>query len=166
MLRLNFRTGKGESPKLILTSFVRFCADGTLRGPENYVVARCAETGWWVGGVLHRELECEGPLRLRLTGGTGVPLVHYGPFAQVRTAGGEFYGDDAPLNIPIPGHSPEGARRGHELTILSEGVKHGQTELPTRQTTERSRAQGAPAGKTAAQAGGAHRPDDPGRGRR
>ena len=54
MLRLNFRTGKGESPKLILTSFVRFCADGTLRGPENYVVARCAETGWWVGGTGRR----------------------------------------------------------------------------------------------------------------
>jgi hypothetical protein len=160
MLRLNFRTGKGESPKLILSAFVRFCADGTLRGPENYVVARCAETGWWVGGTLHRELECEGPLRLRVMRGVGEPLQHFGPFSQVRAAGGEFYGDDAPLHIPIPGSSPEVARRGHELTMLSEGVKNGKTELPTRQAPERSRTQSPPAGKVAAQTG-AHRRNDP-----
>jgi hypothetical protein len=159
VLRLNFRTGKGESPKLILTTFVRFCADGSLRGPENYLVARCAETGWWVGGVLHRELECEGPVRLRVTGGAGAPFVHFGPFALVRTAGGEFYGDETRLHIPIPGCSPEVARLGHELTMLSEGVKNGETQLPARKAPERSGTQGAPAGKTAAQAAGARRRD-------
>jgi len=162
MLRLNFRTGKGEPPKLIQTSFVRFCADGTLRGPENYVVARCAESGWWVGGTLHRELECEGPLRLRVTRGAGEPLLHYGPYAMVRTAGGEFYGDDALLHIPIPGSGPDIGRTGHELTMLSEGVKNGQTELPARQATEGSRAQTAPAGKTTAQAAVARRRDQGG----
>jgi hypothetical protein len=125
MLRLNFRTGKGESPKLILTTFVRFCADGSLRGPENYLVARCADTGWWVGGKLHRELECEGPVRLRVSGGSGAKSTHFGPYSLVRTAGGEFYGDETRLNIPIPGSSPEVARLGHELTMLSEGVKNG-----------------------------------------
>ena len=162
MLRLNFRTGKGESPKLILTSFVRFCADGTLRGPENYLVARCAESGWWVGGVLHRELECEGPVRLRVTGGAGGALVHFGPFSLVRTAGGEFYGDETRLNIPIPGSSPEVARLGHELTMLSEGVKHGETQLPARKAAERGGSQGASAGKAAAQTGAGGR-DDQGR---
>jgi hypothetical protein len=156
MLRLNFRTGRGESPKLILTSFVRFCADGTLRGPDNYVVARCADTGWWVGGKLHRELDCEGPLRLRISNGASEPPLHLGPFSLVRTAGGEFYGDEACLHIPIPGQSPAAMVRGHELTMFSEGVKNGQTQLPTRQATERSGEKSPPAGKTSAQAG-AHR---------
>jgi hypothetical protein len=165
MLRLNFRTGKGESPKLILTSFVRFCADGTLRGPENYLVARCAESGWWVGGVLHRELECEGPVRLRVTAGAGGSFVHFGPFSLVRTAGGEFYGDETRLNIPIPGSSPEVARLGHELTMLSEGVKNGQAQLPARKETERGGAQGASAGKNAAQTGAGGLADQGRRGR-
>jgi hypothetical protein len=161
MLRLNFRTGKGESPKLILSAFVRFCADGSLRGPENYLVAQRAESGWWVGGKLHRELECEGPVRLRVTGGAGAPHMHFGPFSLVRAAGGEFYGDETRLNIPIPGCSPEIARLGHELTILSEGVKNGETQLPARKTAEGSRAQGPSTGKAATQAG-APRRDDPG----
>jgi hypothetical protein len=81
MLRLNFRTVKGDSPTLMLASSVRFCADGTLRGSDNYVVARCVEGCWQVGGRLHRELDCEGPVRVRVTNGFNEPAVHFGPFA-------------------------------------------------------------------------------------
>jgi hypothetical protein len=154
MLRLSFRTGRGEPPKLILASFLRFCADGTLRGPENYVVGRRAESGWWVGGILHRELECEGPLRMRLVrDGRGSPQ-NLGPFASVRAACGEFFGNDAPLHIPVPGLG-NGAG-SLELTLLSEGAIDGKTELPTRKATERSGAETAPTGKAAAQTGAHH----------
>jgi len=40
MLRLNFRSIKGDAPTLTVATFFRFLADGTLRGPENYLVAR------------------------------------------------------------------------------------------------------------------------------
>jgi hypothetical protein len=36
MLRLNFRSIKGDAPTLTVATFFRFLADGTLRGPENY----------------------------------------------------------------------------------------------------------------------------------
>src|SRR4051812_45414969 len=97
MLRLNFRTVKGDSPTLMLAACIRFCADGTLRASDNYVVARCVEGCWQVNGRLHRELECEGPVRVRVSTGFNEPPVHLGPFAHVRTARGMLYGDDACL---------------------------------------------------------------------
>jgi hypothetical protein len=124
MLRLNFRTVKGDSPTLMLASSIRFCADGTLRASDNYVVARCVEGCWQVGGRLHRELDCEGPVRVRVTTGFNEPAVHFGPFAHVRTARGMLYGDDAPLNILMPGRTPAGTS-GHELTLLSVGGPDG-----------------------------------------
>ena len=125
MLRLNFRSVKGDSPTLIVATFIRFCADGTLRGPDNYVVARCVEGCWQVSGRLHRELECEGPVRLRFSRGMHDTPVHLGPFENVRTAAGMLYGDNACLNILVPGRNPASTGSCHELTLLSEGAKSG-----------------------------------------
>ena len=126
MLRVNFRSMKGDSPTLMLASCLRFCADGTLRGPDNYVVARCVEGCWQVSGRMHRELECEGPVRVRLTMGMHVPPVHLGPFAQLRTAGAMLYGDGNCLNVLVPGRTPAGSSSGHELTLMSDGGAGGQ----------------------------------------
>jgi len=125
MIRLNFRSVKGDAPTLTVATFFRFCADGTLRGPDNYLVARCVEGCWQVSGRIHRELDCEGPVRVRLTVGEHEPPVHLGPFAHLRTAGGMLYGDDACLNILMPGRSTQGAGACHELTLLSEGGANG-----------------------------------------
>ena len=108
----------------MLAACIRFCADRTLRASDNYVVARCVEGCWQVGGRLHRELDCEGPVRVRVTTGLNEPPVHFGPFAHVRTARGMLYGDDACLNILMPGRSPTGTS-GHELTLLSVGGPNG-----------------------------------------
>ena len=88
MLRLTFHAGKGDTPTLMLASFVRFCADGNLRGPENYVVARCVEGMWHVGGRSHRELDCEGPVRVRITTRPSETPVYQGPFQHLRTVDG------------------------------------------------------------------------------
>ena len=117
-MRINFRTTHGDSPTLMLAACVRFCADGTLRGPDNYVIARRSEGGWQVGGRLHRELECEGPVRLRLTMQAQDPPQMLGPFREVHTAGGLLYGDAACLNIRIPGRELQGQRPCHQLTML------------------------------------------------
>lgn len=107
MLRLNFLNLRGDAHTLMIAACVRFSVDGTLRGPDNSVIARCLEGGWQVGGRLHREFECEGPVRVRLSLASGEPPRLLGPFRLLRTRGGFLYGDDACLNIPMPGRSPQ-----------------------------------------------------------
>jgi hypothetical protein len=103
----------------MLASFLRFCADGTLRGPDNYVVARCVDGTWHVGGRAHREIECEGPVRVRVRSGASATPVHLGPFRQLRTINGVLHGDDTCLNVLMPGRNAAEATTCHELTLLS-----------------------------------------------
>lgn len=119
MLRLTFHAGKGDTPTLMLASFVRFCADGNLRGPDNYVVARCVEGLWHVGGRTHRELNCEGPVRVRITSRASSVPVHRGPFQHLHTVNGVLHGDDASMNVAMPGRVADGATECLELTFLS-----------------------------------------------
>lgn len=102
MLRVSFHVGSGDMPTLMLASFIRFCADGSLRGPDNYVVARCVDGLWIVGGRTHRELECEGPVRIRVTAKQGQPAVHHGPYPQVRTLNGILHAGDVNLHVGMP----------------------------------------------------------------
>jgi hypothetical protein len=119
VLRLTFHAGRGDLPTLMLAACVRFCADGTLRGPDNYVVARCVSGLWNVGGRTHRELDCEGPLHLRITSReSGLP-VRRGPFGRVHTVNGVLHGDDMSLNVMIPGRTSTVAASCHELAFLS-----------------------------------------------
>ena len=119
MLRVNFHAGQGDSPTLMLASCVRFCADGTLRGPDNSVVARCVEGMWHVGGRVHRELECEGPVRVRVMAGAKAAPVLLGPFRKLRTINGVLHGDDTCLHMLMPGRNAAEATPCHELTLLS-----------------------------------------------
>ena len=119
MLRLNFRSINGDAPKLAVATFFRFQADGTLRGPENYLVARCVDGCWQLSGSTHRELDCEGPVKLRFAMGLKEAPLVLGPFAHVRTAAGMLYGDNACLNIFVPGRNPGAGASCHELTMLS-----------------------------------------------
>jgi hypothetical protein len=102
----------------MLAIFVRFCADGSLRGPDNYVVAHCVEGLWQVGGRTHRELDCEGPVRVRITARPGETSVQHGPFAHVRTVGGVLHGDEHSLHVCMPGRNSELAERCHEISFL------------------------------------------------
>ena len=118
MLRVNFFAGRGDTPTLMLASFVRFCADGTLRGADNYVVARCVGGLWQVGGRSHREFECEGPVRVRITSRLGVAPVQQGPFRSLRTLNGVLHADDCCLNVRMPGRDPADDARCHEIAFL------------------------------------------------
>lgn len=124
MLRLNFRSVRGDAPTLMLATCVRFSADGTLRGPDNYVIAPYREGSWEVGGRLHRELECEGPLRVRVNVGFPQASRMFGPFQQVRTCCGILYGDDQCLDVPVPGRP--GQRPG-AITMTFEGALNAET---------------------------------------
>jgi hypothetical protein len=125
MLRLNFRSMTGDPPTLTVGLFFRFCADGSLRGPENYLVARREDGFWRLSGRMHRELECEGPVKVRLNRGAGGSSL-LGPFAQLRTVAGVLYGDDACLHVALPGFESHGEDECHELTLLPGGPRDGQ----------------------------------------
>jgi hypothetical protein len=103
----------------MLAAFVRFCADGTLRGPDNYVVARCVEGLWHVGGRTHRELDCDGPVRVRITPRASETPVHHGPFRHLHTVNGVLHGDDASMHVVMPGRVANDAAPVHELAFLS-----------------------------------------------
>ena len=125
MLRISFRSLSGDTPTLMLASCLRICADGSLRGADNCVVAQCVEGCWKVGGRLHRELACEGPVHLRvLMPGREVP-VRMGPFAHVNTSAGLLYGDGACLNVVVPGRNPRRVTDCLQLTLIWDGANDG-----------------------------------------
>ncbi len=102
----------------MLASFVRFCADGSLRGPDNCVVAHCVDGLWQVGGRVHRELDCEGPVRVRITTRPGEASVHHGPFQSLRTIDGVLHAGESSLHIRMPGRGNGDDPRCHEIAFL------------------------------------------------
>jgi len=119
MLTLTFHARGEITPTQMIAVFVRFCSDGTLRGPDNYVVARCVEDLWQVGGKSHHELGCDGPVRVRITSRPREAPVHHGPFRKLHTVNGVLHGDDNSLHVLMPGRTANGTQQCHELTLLS-----------------------------------------------
>jgi hypothetical protein len=126
MLRIAFRSLSGDAPTLMLASCLRFCADGTLRGADNCVVARSEEGCWKVGGKLHRDLDCDGPVRLRFTVPGRATPVEIGPFPGLRTNAGVFFSEATCLNVLAPGRLPRRAGDCTQLTLIWDGAHHGQ----------------------------------------
>jgi hypothetical protein len=127
VLRLNFRSVCGDAPTLTVAQYFRFCADGTLRGPENYLVARREDGLWRLSGRMHRELECEGPVHVRLNRAADRDSRLLGPFAQLRTVSGVLYGDNACLHVALPGCEPRGEDECRELTLLPGAPRDAKT---------------------------------------
>jgi hypothetical protein len=119
VLRITFHGWKGDAPTLILAAFVRFCPDGTLRGPDNFLVARCVDGLWQLGGRAHRDLECEGPVRVRVISRERETPIHHGPFKNARAVNGVLHGDDACMHLRVPGGLAEDATPCHEVAFLS-----------------------------------------------
>lgn len=126
MLRVCFRSLIGHPPTVVLASCLKFCQDGTLRGADHCIVAHSSDGFWKVGGKLHRELECDGPVRIRVVfPGSDTPL-GYGPFRQLRTNAGVLYADDVCLNILMPGRQPRRYNDCLQLTLLWDEARHDQ----------------------------------------
>ena len=102
----------------MLAVYLRFCADGTLRGPDNCVVARCVSGLWQIGGQVHRELDCEGPVQVRIRHCARTEPVNLGPFRRVHTLNGILFGNDTSLHVILPGRNAAGAAHCEELTLL------------------------------------------------
>lgn len=119
MLRVIFNAGP-DSPRTVLAAtFLRFCADGSVRGPDNCVVARCVDGLWRIREREHRELGCEGAAIVRITLRPGEPPTLHGPFQQLRTVAGVLHDAGTCLGVCLPGRTNVLAVGCHEITLLS-----------------------------------------------
>ena len=119
MLRMTFRTVPGESIVHTRACCYRFCADGTLRGEDNFIAATRVDDCWRLGQRLFRELECAGPVFLRARKTPSASPVGLGPYNLLRTAAGAVYADEIRLGICLPTLHRDPADSWHEVSLLT-----------------------------------------------
>lgn len=87
MITLTFSPLTDGSQITVRAKFFRICADATLRGPENSVVASYASDVWRLGSRTCRKFQCEEPVFLRVTNVEGAQE-RLGPFLFLRVSEG------------------------------------------------------------------------------
>lgn len=98
MIVLAFRPVRGESPVIVRGAYFRISADGTLRGPDNAIVARYLNGLWQLTHGRHRLFDCSGPVFLRVTNRDGT-RERGGPYEFVKAAGGAVFTHDSCLAV-------------------------------------------------------------------
>jgi hypothetical protein len=98
LIILAFRPVRDESRVIVRGAYFRICADGTLRGPDNAVVARYQNGLWQLTHGRHRAFDCSGPVFLRLTNSDG-RRERVGPYEFVKAAGGAVFTHDSCLAV-------------------------------------------------------------------
>jgi hypothetical protein len=99
---------RSESPVLVRGAYFRICADGTLRGPDNGVVASSADGLWELAHRLHRAFECDAPVYLRVTNSDG-RRERIGPYEFIKAAQGAIFTHDSCLGVYATGGRPGGS---------------------------------------------------------
>jgi hypothetical protein len=98
LITLTFRPLRSESPVLVRGTYFRICADATLRGPDNAVVATYADGLWQLSNRQHRGFECGGPVYLRVTHTYG-RREHIGPYEFLKAAEGAIFTHESRLGV-------------------------------------------------------------------
>jgi len=119
LIALAFRPVRDESRVIVRGAYFRICADETLRGPDNAVVARHLNGLWQVLHGVHRSFECSGRVFLRVTNSDGTRRSG-GPYELVTaTRGAIFTNNDC---VAIYGPQVEigsSLARCREIALLS-----------------------------------------------
>jgi hypothetical protein len=121
VITLSFRPLQSEPVVLVRGTYFRICADGTLRGPDNFVTASYTDGLWHLGRRRHRMLECCDAVYLRVTGSDG-RREHMGPYEGLTVADGAILSSDTYLGAHM--RSPSGfpaTEIWREIVILSGG---------------------------------------------
>ena len=118
MITLTFSPLSAGSQVLVRATFFRICADSTLRGPENTLVATYAAHLWRVGARKCREFHCDEALYLRVTN-PDADREQLGPFRFVRAAEGALFASGKCLGVYSPKwHEESPAHWWREITLL------------------------------------------------
>lgn len=117
MIRLTFHASLGEGVLQSRATFFRFCADATLRGPDNSLAATRVDDCWRIGQRLFREWNCIGPVLVRVRKTPAAVPISMGPYRLLRAAHGVLYGDEVCLSLRMPGWS-DGVDACHEVALL------------------------------------------------
>jgi hypothetical protein len=83
---------------MIRGAYFRICADATLRGPDNAVVARYLGGLWQLRHGRHWAFDCSGPVFLRVTHSDG-QRERMGPYHFVKAAEGAIFTHDSCLAV-------------------------------------------------------------------
>lgn len=119
MIKFSFRPLRGESPLLIRGAFFRICGDGSLRGPDNEIVAMYSAGIWRLCRRDYRSFECIGPVRLRCTRSEGVSE-ELGPFDSLSSSRGAIFAREVCLGAHArPGEIDPGGQCWREVVFLS-----------------------------------------------
>jgi hypothetical protein len=122
MLRLTFHAALGDLAVQSRATYFRFCADATLRGPDNSLAATRVDGFWRIGQRLFRQMDCLGPVLLRVRRTPSAVPISMGPYNVVRAADGLMYGDDVCLSLRTPGWD-SGLDACHEVSLLDAASK-------------------------------------------
>ena len=98
MIVLAFRPLRDESPVIVRGAYFRISDDGTLRGPDNAVVARYLNGLWQRAHGRHWVFDCNGPVFLRVTNSDGT-CERGGPYEFIKAAGGAIFTHDTCLAV-------------------------------------------------------------------
>ena len=104
MITLTFVPKRSDATVLVRGAYVRICADGTLRGPDNAVSATYADGLWDLGHRQYMSFECKGPVHLRVTD-ANTRRECLGPYDLVKVVRGAIFTQDTWLGA----HAAHGA---------------------------------------------------------
>jgi hypothetical protein len=118
MMTLTFRSVRNETTTVVRGAFFRICPDGTLRGPDNMVMANYANGLWQLAQKSHRSFECGGEVYLRVTDAEG-RHARAGPYQAVKVTRGAIFSGDIWLGIHASaGETDTSTDRWHQVTLL------------------------------------------------
>jgi len=118
LITLTFSPLSADSQVLVRAVFFRICADYTLRGPDNTVVATYTAHTWLLGARNCREFHCNNAVYLRVTGADG-SRERLGPYEFLRAAEGALFTQGQCLGSYSPKYTGVALRCWHEVALLS-----------------------------------------------
>ena len=89
---------------LVRGAYFRICVDGTLRGPDNAVMASYSAGFWQLGRKQYRVLEFREAIYLRMTTSHGQREC-IGPYECLEVTGGAIFSNDTYLGAHTLGAS-------------------------------------------------------------
>jgi hypothetical protein len=117
LLTLQFPVAVGAAPHALRATCFRFGADGTCRSGDNSIAATRENEGWRTCRGLYKDLECIGPVVVRVRKTRNGATESLGPFDFMRVTSGLLIGDAGDLDIRLPTWQLAGTVSLYEIVL-------------------------------------------------